>query len=97
MASCSAPSRVCSQRRSTIPSSWAASRAVHQANQHFDDAFLHHVTAEVGSFAELATGAADAGNAMNGPITEDEVLEAMLDLNTMARQPARTQASPMNY
>jgi hypothetical protein len=52
-----------------------------QANPQFDDAFLHHVTAEVGSFAELATGAADAGDAMNGPITEDEVLEAMLDLN----------------
>jgi hypothetical protein len=52
-----------------------------QANPQFNNAFLRHVTAEVGSFAELATGAADAGDAMNGPITEDEVLEAMLDLN----------------
>jgi hypothetical protein len=57
-------------------------------NPHFDSAnsaFMAHVTAEVAACAYCATAAEQsetgADEAMNGPITEDEVLEALLGLN----------------
>jgi hypothetical protein len=56
-----------------------------QANPQFDDQFLAHVTEAVASFA--TTGAAAPGDheaaadVLNDPITEDEVLEALTNLN----------------
>jgi hypothetical protein len=54
-------------------------------NPNFDSEFLAHVTAEVAACAYCATAAEQsetgADEAMNGPITEDEVLEALLGLN----------------
>jgi hypothetical protein len=48
-------------------------------NPHFDSAFLAHVTAEVAAYATAAERSATGANEdMNGPITEDEVLEALL-------------------
>jgi hypothetical protein len=56
-----------------------------QANPQFDDQFLAHVTEAVASFATTGAAApgdhAAAADVLNDPIAEDEVLEALTDLN----------------